>query len=108
MIGLVKEQNPSVSTIAVQAREESVAADGVIPDAALKALDGSFDYGIALLKQETDATLQQLVASPPQFMGPSSRARMVTFLAGHTWDIYGQMVVYLRLNGLVPPASKRM
>ena len=77
-------------------------------DAALKALDESFDYGIALLKQETDETLRQLVASPPQFMGPSSRARMITFLAGHTWDIYGQMVVYLRLNGLVPPASQRM
>jgi uncharacterized damage-inducible protein DinB len=77
-------------------------------EAALKALDESFDYGAALLKQETDETLRQLVASPPQFMGPSSRARIVTFLAGHTWDIYGQMVVYLRLNGLVPPASRRM
>jgi uncharacterized damage-inducible protein DinB len=77
-------------------------------DAALKALDDSFDYGAALLKNETDETLRQLVASPPQFMGPSSRARIVTFLAGHTWDIYGQMVVYLRLNGLVPPASRRM
>jgi hypothetical protein len=26
---------------------------------------------------------------------------------GHTQDIYGQMAVYLRLNGLVPPASRR-
>jgi len=76
-------------------------------DAALKALDDSFDYGIALLKQETDETLRQPAAAPP-FMGPSSRARIVTFLTGHTWDIYGQMVVYLRLNGLVPPASQRM
>jgi hypothetical protein len=25
----------------------------------------------------------------------------------HTMDIYGQMVVYLRLNGIVPPASRR-
>jgi len=24
-----------------------------------------------------------------------------------TYDIYGQMVVYLRLNGIVPPASRR-
>jgi uncharacterized damage-inducible protein DinB len=77
-------------------------------DAAVKALDESFDYGIALLREQTDETLRQLVASPPQFLGPSSRARIVTFLAGHTWDIYGQMVVYLRLNGLVPPASRRM
>lgn len=77
-------------------------------EAALKALDESFDYGVALLKQQTDETLRQLVASPPQFMGPSSRARLITFVASHACDIYGQMVVYLRLNGLVPPASRRM
>jgi hypothetical protein len=41
-------------------------------------------------------------------MGPSSRARIFAFLSGHTWDLYGQMVVYLRLNNLVPPASQKM
>jgi uncharacterized damage-inducible protein DinB len=77
-------------------------------DSALKALDDSFDYGAAILKQQTDETLLQSVASAPKFMGPSSRARIIAFLAGHTWDIYGQMAVYLRLNGQVPPASQRM
>jgi len=77
-------------------------------DAALKALDESFDYGAAILKQQTDQTLLQSVAKAPKFMGPSSRARMFAFLVGHTWDIYGQMAVYLRLNGQVPPASQRM
>src|SRR5262245_5939813 len=77
-------------------------------DAALKALDDSFDYGAAILKQQTDETLLQSVASAPKFMGPSSSARIIAFLAGHTWDIYGQMAVYLRLNGLVPPAGQRM
>ena len=77
-------------------------------EAALKALDDSFDYGAAILKQQTDQTLMQSVASAPKFMGPSSRARIIGFLAGHTWDIYGQMAVYLRLNGRVPPASQRM
>jgi uncharacterized damage-inducible protein DinB len=77
-------------------------------EAALKALDDSFDYGTAILKQQTDQTLLQSVASAPKFMGPSSAARIITFLAGHTWDIYGQMVVYLRLNGHVPPASQKM
>ncbi len=77
-------------------------------DAALKALDDSFDYGTAILKQETDQSLLQSLASAPKFMGPSSRARIIAFLAGHTWDIYGQMAVYLRLNGHVPPASQRM
>lgn len=77
-------------------------------DAVLKALDDSFDYGAAILKEQTDQTLPQLVASAPKFMGPSSRARFFTFLNGHTWDIYGQLAVYLRLNGLVPPASQKM
>jgi uncharacterized damage-inducible protein DinB len=77
-------------------------------EAALKALDDSFDYGAELLKQQTDDTLRQLVASPPKFMGPSTRSRVMTFLVGHTWDAYGQMAVYLRLNGQVPPASQKM
>jgi uncharacterized damage-inducible protein DinB len=77
-------------------------------DASLKALDDSFDYGIALLKQHSDQTLLQPAEAPPQFLGPSSRARIIGFLVGHTWDIYGQMAVYLRLSGHVPPASQRM
>lgn len=77
-------------------------------DAALKALDDSFDYGIALIKAQSDQTLLQQPAAPPKFLGPASRARIVGFLVGHAWDLYGQMVVYLRLNGLVPPASQKM
>jgi uncharacterized damage-inducible protein DinB len=75
--------------------------------AAIKAMDESFDYGTALLKEQTDQTMLQAVPMPPRFLGPSSRARIYTFLIGHTWDIYGQMAVYLRLSGKVPPASQR-
>ena len=73
----------------------------------IKALEDSFDYGTAVLKEQTDQTILQPAAMPPGFMGPSSRARIFTFLIGHTWDIYGQMAVYLRLNGVTPPASVR-
>jgi uncharacterized damage-inducible protein DinB len=76
-------------------------------DAAIKAMNDSFDYGIALLKEQTDQTLVQPAAMPPGFMGPSTRARMFGFLIGHTWDIYGQLVVYARLNDVTPPASQR-
>jgi uncharacterized damage-inducible protein DinB len=75
-------------------------------EAALKALDDSFDYGAAVLKEQTDLT--QAVAAPPKFLGPSSKARIMTFLVGHTQDIYGQLAVYLRMNGRVPPASQKM
>ena len=73
----------------------------------IKAMDDSFDYGSAILKEQNDQTMLQAAAMPPGFMGASSKARIYTFLIGHTWDIYGQMAVYLRLNGVVPPASVR-
>ena len=74
-----------------------------------KALADSFDYGTAVLKEQTDATIVQQAGSTrfDQSMGPSARLRVVYFVVGHTWDIYGQMVVYLRLNGITPPASQR-
>ncbi len=72
---------------------------------AMKALADSFDYGTAILKEQTDRTMLQTVNAP--FLGPSSRARVFTFVIGHTWDIYGQLAVYLRLQGHVPPASQR-
>ena len=42
-----------------------------------------------------------------RFMGPSTKVRVAYYVMGHTWDIYGQMVVYVRLNGITPPASVR-
>ena len=72
----------------------------------LKALSDSFDYGTAIIKEQTDQSMMQIVQTN-QYLGPSSRARVIYFLLGHTWDIYGQMAVYLRLNGVVPPASLR-
>jgi hypothetical protein len=72
----------------------------------IKAMIDSFDYGEALIKEQTPASMFEIVQTN-QFLGPSSRARVIYFLIGHSWDIYGQMVVYLRLNGGVPPASQR-
>ena len=72
----------------------------------IKAMSDTFDYGTALLNEQTDQSMAASVAGPP-WMGPSTRARIIAFLIGHTQDTYGQMVVYLRLNGLVPPASQR-
>lgn len=71
------------------------------------ALTASFDYGSALLKEFSDQQLTERIASMP-FLGPStSRLRVIYFSMQHTNDIYGQLVVYLRLNGVTPPASNR-
>jgi len=71
----------------------------------IKALADSYDFGIAALKEQTDATMIQSVEGP-RFLGPSTRTRIVYFVMNHAMDIYGQMAVYLRLNGIVPPASR--
>jgi uncharacterized damage-inducible protein DinB len=72
----------------------------------LQALAASFDFGETVLREQSDESLLQIVQTN-QFLGPSSKARVTYFLLGHTWDIYGQMAVYLRLNGIVPPRSDR-
>jgi len=71
------------------------------------ALQASFDYGAAVLKELNDQQLTDRIASMP-FLGPStSRLKVIYFSMEHTNDIYGQLVVYLRLNGITPPASNR-
>jgi uncharacterized damage-inducible protein DinB len=71
----------------------------------LKALGDSYDYGTALIKEQTEATMIETVKAPA-FLGPSTRARIFWTLLAHSMDIYGQMAVYLRLNGVVPPLSR--
>jgi uncharacterized damage-inducible protein DinB len=75
----------------------------------LRMLEASFDYGTSVLESMSDNDLLAPAVSGrgDRFMGGSNRVRVVNFVMGHTWDIYGQMVVYLRLNGITPPASQR-
>jgi len=71
------------------------------------ALQASFDYGASVLKEFNDQQLTERIASMP-FLGPSaSRLKVIYFSMQHTNDIYGQLVVYLRMNGVTPPASNR-
>jgi hypothetical protein len=73
----------------------------------MTALRQSMDYWDVVLKEFTDQQLNERVAAGG-FMGPSaSRLRLIYGSMQHSLDIYGQMVVYLRLNGIVPPASRR-
>jgi uncharacterized damage-inducible protein DinB len=36
----------------------------------------------------------------------STRLRLVEFGVSHAYNHYGQMIEYLRMNGIVPPASR--
>ena len=39
--------------------------------------------------------------------GTATRATVGAFAVAHGFDHYGQMVEYLRLNGITPPASTK-
>jgi uncharacterized damage-inducible protein DinB len=73
----------------------------------MTALRQSMDYWELVLKAFTDQQLNERVATPPDFGTSASRLRLFYLSITHSLDIYGQMVVYLRLNGIVPPASRR-
>jgi|SRR5579859_4329107 len=57
---------------------------------------------IAALTAENSVTLMEN-APVPRF---NTRLGMVTHACAHAYDHYGQMVEYLRANGIVPPASR--
>lgn len=70
----------------------------------LQALSDSFDFGTAILSGQTDASLQEMVDGG--YLGESNRARIAYMAMIHTRQEYGVMTVYLRLNDIVPPASR--
>ena len=70
----------------------------------LAALERSFDDGMTALAEFDDDAMLEEVQGPP-WVGKVTRAGMVNFILGHTMDIYGQIVVYLRLEGVTPPLS---
>ncbi len=56
------------------------------------------------------STPESALAMVPSPFGPGqqvSKLFMATFGVAHCFDHYGQMVEYLRMNGIVPPASRR-
>jgi hypothetical protein len=67
----------------------------------IKFLKDSFALGH---KAAATLTTQNMVQSPEG--GKSSGLRLATFGVAHAFDHYGQMVEYLRMNGIVPPASR--
>jgi hypothetical protein len=72
----------------------------------LQVLSDGYDYGIAVLQEFSEEALLETIAGP-RFFGNVTRVRMAYYTLSHAMDIYGQMAVYLRLNGVVPPASQR-
>jgi hypothetical protein len=64
----------------------------------------SFDYAGRVLRTMTSANALEPAGGP--YGGMSTRLGLTTLAIWHASDHYGQLVVYLRMNGIVPPASQ--
>ncbi len=67
----------------------------------LKFLKESFALGH---KAAATLTTQNMLTFPGR--SQSTRVDRATFAVAHAFNHYGQMVEYLRMNGIVPPASR--
>ena len=69
----------------------------------VSALASSFVFAHKALAQVTNANAFQVI---PGADGVDTRATLAAFAVAHGFDHYGQMVEYLRMNGVVPPGSR--
>jgi hypothetical protein len=67
----------------------------------IKFLKDSFALGH---RAAATLTAENMLQSPAK--SKSTRLRLAEFGVAHAYDHYGQMVEYLRTNGIVPPASR--
>ena len=59
------------------------------------------------LAHKAAATLTpENMLQPAKPGGSTARLHRATFAVAHAYDHYGQMIEYLRMNGIIPPASR--
>ncbi len=71
----------------------------------IKYLKGSFAYAHKAIATINDKNVTETVKSPFG-EGRVSRMGLAMEFSSHAYDHYGQMAVYLRMNGIIPPASR--
>jgi uncharacterized damage-inducible protein DinB len=73
-------------------------------DDAVKALEGSIAFGHKAIATITAANAFETIKGAD---GMNTRASLAAFGVAHGYDHYGQMVEYLRMNGIIPPSSAK-
>ncbi len=96
----ILEQKPPVD-IGMESGPESVTTKADI----LKYLKESFQYAHKAIATINEQNLTATVRSPFGD-GKVSRLGLACAVSSHGYDHYGQMVEYLRMNGIIPPASR--
>jgi len=87
----IEREEPSLQVAAASATKEEIS----------RFLAACFDYGTASI---SSISAEQLNETVPFFAGPLSRRRVIMLLNDHQAHHRGQLIVYLRLNNIKPPA----
>ena len=73
----------------------------------IKYLKDSFTMGHRAMKALSPSNLTERLKDPSDGNSPGpTRLGAASLSVWHSFDHYGQMVEYLRMNGIVPPASR--
>jgi uncharacterized damage-inducible protein DinB len=86
-------------TIDVKSLDKLTSKDEIV-----KALKDSFAFARHAAETMTAENAFEEVSEKD---GTNTRASITAFSLAHTNDHYGQMVVYLRMNSIIPPASRK-
>ena len=86
---------------------DAVALASLIPAKALwQYAKDSFAYAHKAFAGITDTNATASIPAP-WGKGTVTRLGLATLTVAHGFDHYGQMAVYLRMNGIIPPASRK-
>ena len=89
----------------VDTKSENGADNLKTKDQIVKYVKDSFVYAHKAIVTVNDKNAIEMIDGP--FGSKASRLSLAAIMTWHSFDHYGQMVVYLRMNGLVPPATRQ-
>ena len=72
----------------------------------LQYVKDAFAYAHKAIAQMANSNMLEQTPDPFNPKGKRTRIDSIGIMTWHTFDHYGQMVVYARMNGIVPPASR--
>lgn len=98
---LLGEKNPSAG-----GDDENGPANLTSKEQVVKYVKDAFAYAHKAAATVTNENLMQETVSPFNPKGKSTRLASATILISHSFDHYGQMVEYARMNNVIPPASR--
>ena len=98
--GMLGEKNP------VETGKHENGSDSLkTKESIVKYLKDSFAYAHKAVDTLTAQNVTEIVPTP--FGDKEPRGELADITLWHTFDHYGQAVVYARMNGIIPPASRQ-